>query len=120
MIQTQTILKLGDNSGVRFAKCIQVYNQKNVGSINSFVLVSIKNVRLKGKIKKGDLLKAIIIRLKYKINRKTGNFFLNNENTIVLLNKKNELYGTRIFGPVSNELRKKNFLKLLALGSAVI
>jgi large subunit ribosomal protein L14 len=120
MIQKQTILQLGDNSGARFARCIDVYNPKKMGSINAFILVSIKSVRLKGKIKKGDLLKAIVIRVKYKVTRKTGNFLSCNENTIVLLNKKNELYGTRVFGPISQELRKKNFLKLLALGSVVI
>lgn len=120
MIQTQTVLKLGDNSGVRFAKCIQIYSQKKLGSINCFILVSVKNIRYKGKIKKGDLLKAIVIRIKHKITRRTGNFIILNENSVVLLNKKNEIYGTRIFGPISNELRKKNLLKLLALASIII
>ena len=119
MIQTQTVLKSGDNSGIRFVKCIQVYNGQ-VGSINSLILVTIKNVKFYDKIKKGDLFKSIIIRIKRKKNRRTGHSFSFSENTIVLLNKKNELYGTRVFGPICNELRKKNFLKLLSLGAIII
>lgn len=119
MIQTQTVLKSGDNSGIRFVKCIQVYNGQ-IGSINSLILVTVKTVKSYDKIKKGDLFKSIVIRVKCKKHRKTGYSLTFNENTIVLLNKKNELYGTRVFGPICNELRKKNFLKLLSLGSVII
>nr|YP_009476634.1 ribosomal protein L14 [Chroomonas placoidea]AVM81127.1 ribosomal protein L14 [Chroomonas placoidea] len=119
MIQTQTIFKSGDNSGIRFVKCIQVYSGQ-LGSINSLILVAIKSVKSCDKIKKGDLFKSIIVRLRCKKHRKTGHSILFNENTVVLLNKKNELYGTRVFGPICNELRKKNFLKLLSLGSIII
>jgi len=119
MIQKQTVLKLGDNSGVRFVKCIHVYNS-HIGRINSLILATVKNVKSYDKIKKGDLFKCIIIRLKGKKHRKTGNSISFNENTVVLLNKKDEFYGTRVFGPICNELRKKNFLRLLSLGSIII
>lgn len=120
MIQKQTILKVSDNSGVRYAKCIQVYSNTIVGSINSLILVSVKNVNLGDKLKKGTILKSIIVRLNRKIYRKTGDSIMFNENSIVLLNKKNELYGTRVFGPICNELRQKNFVKLLSLGSIIV
>jgi large subunit ribosomal protein L14 len=117
MIQKQTILKAADNSGVRTAKCIQIY--KN-GSINSLILVTIKNIKLDGKLKKGDIFKSIVIRVRKKIHRKTGDSLSFFENSIVLLNKKDELYGTRVFGPLCNELRKKNLVKLLSLSSIII
>lgn len=119
MIQTQTSFKLRDNSGVRIAKCIRIYRNR-VGFINSIVLVSIQNVKFHAKVKKGDLLKGIIVGVKYKNNRKTGNSIAFDENSLVLLNKKNELYGTRIFGPIDIELRKKSLLKLLSLSSNFI
>lgn len=119
MIQTQTSLKLRDNSGVRIAKCIRIYKNR-VGSINSTVLVSIQNVKFQAKVKKGDLFKGIIVGVRYKNNRKTGNIIAFDENSLVLLNKKNELYGTRIFGPIDIKLRKKSLLKLLSLSSNLI
>ncbi len=119
MIQIQTIIKVADNSGARNGKCIHVYKNKT-GSINSLILVSIKNIKNDGKLKKGDIFKSIIIRLNKKVHRKTGDSLAFSENSIVLLNKKNELYGTRVFGPICNELRKKNLLKLLSLGSIII
>jgi large subunit ribosomal protein L14 len=118
MIQKQTILKSADNSGIRFAKCIEIYASN--GIINSLILVSIKNLKYTQKIKKGQLFKAIIVRSNYRLQRKTGNFMLFDQNSIILLDKKNEIYSTRIFGPISNELRKKNFLKLLSLSSIII
>lgn len=120
MIQTQTILKIGDNSGIRTAKCIQVYSGNKPASLNSLILVSLKNLKFDSKLKKGDIFKSIIIRLKRKTYRKTGDSITFAENSVVLLNKKNELYGTRVFGPICNELRKKNFVKLLSLGSIII
>lgn len=120
MIQKQTIIKVTDNSGVRYAKCIQIYGNTAMGSINSIMLITVRNLKLAGKLKKGAILKSIIIRLKRKINRKTGDSVSFNENAIVLLNKKEDLYGTRVFGPMCNELRRKNFVKLLSLGSIFV
>lgn len=119
MIQLQTTLKLGDNSGVRLVKCLKIYKYK-FGTLSLIILVCIKTVKPQSKVKKGTLYKAIIIRQKYKIHRKQGNSIFFNENSVILLNKKNEFFNTRIFGPVGNELRKKNLLKILSLGSIII
>jgi large subunit ribosomal protein L14 len=119
MIILQTQLAIVDNSGTKLATCIKIYN-KNVGSVNNTILISVKNLKVYGKIKKGDLFKAIIIRTKQKKQRKYGNSIVFMENAAVLLNKKDELYGTRIFGPVGSELRKKRFTKLLSLASFII
>lgn len=116
-IQTKTIA--ADNSGVRIARCIRVYG-KTVGVLNNILLVSVKSLKFHAKIKKGDLFKAIIIRTKQKNQRSYGNSITFMDNSIIILNKKNELYGTRIFGPVGIELRKKRFSKILSLASNVI
>lgn len=119
MIQRQTKLKLGDNSGVRVVQCLYVYKNK-VGLIGFTILISVKNIKPQSKLKKGGIHKAIIIRTKYKTQRKNGNSIFFNDNAVVLLNKKEELFSTRIFGPIGNELRKKNLLKILSLGSVII
>jgi large subunit ribosomal protein L14 len=119
MIQRQTKLKLGDNSGIRFAKCLSIYKNR-IGFTGLVILISIKSVKSQSKIKKGSIYKGIIIRIKRKIQRQNGNSIFFNENAIVILNKKNDLFSTRIFGPVCNELRKKNLLKVLSLGSIIV
>jgi large subunit ribosomal protein L14 len=119
MILLQTKIMATDNSGIRVATCIKIY-YNNVGSVNNIVLVSVKNLKFHAKLKKGDLFKAIIIRTKKKNQRQNGNCITFIDNAMVILNKKNELYGTRIFGPIANELRKKRFTKILSLASVII
>jgi large subunit ribosomal protein L14 len=119
MIQSQTKLKLGDNCGIRLAKCLSVYKNKK-GSIGLIILVSVKNVKPQSKIKKGSIYKGVLIRIKQKIQRQNGNSIFFNENAIIILNKKNDIFSTRIFGRIANELRKKNLLKILSLGSIII
>jgi large subunit ribosomal protein L14 len=119
MIQSQTRLKVGDNSGIRLAKCLLIYKNK-IGLIGFTILITVKIVKSQSKIKKGNLFKGVIIRIKYKTQRQNGNSLFFNDNTIILLNKKNDLYSTRIFGPIGNELRKKKLLKILSLGSTII
>jgi large subunit ribosomal protein L14 len=118
MIQSQTRLKLGDNSGVQIAKCFLIYKSK-FGYIGFNILVSIQFIKPQSKIKKGSIYKAIIIRTKYKIKRKNGVCCIFNENVVVILNNKNDILGTRIFGPITNEIRKFN-VKLLSLSYYII
>lgn len=119
MIFLQGKLNISDNSGIRAAICIKVYLKKT-GVLNEIILVSVKSLKFNAKIKKGDLFKAIIIRTKQKTQRRYGNSISFLDNAAVILNKKDELYGTRIFGPVANELRKKRFTKILSLASVII
>lgn len=129
MIQLRTILEISDNTGAQKGQCLKVYNKsnKNIGTIGSIFLVSIKKVKNKNKSKKiykKELHKAILIRIKKKINRYDGSAIKFNVNSAILLKKelqKNVYYpiGTRVFGPVANELRifeKKNF-KILSISS---
>lgn len=119
MIFLQTKIIASDNSGIRTATCIKVYLKK-IGKLNNIILISVKYLKFNAKIKKGDLFKAIIVRTKQKNHRQYGNSINFIDNAVVILNKKNELYGTRIFGPVANELRKKRFTKILSLASTII
>ena len=129
MIQLRTILEISDNTGAQKGQCLKVYNKsnKNIGTIGSIFLVSIKKVKNKNKSKKiykKELHKDILIRIKKKINRYDGSAIKFNVNSAILLKKelqKNVYYpiGTRVFGPVANELRifeKKNF-KILSISS---
>ena len=119
MIINQTILKVCDNSGVRFVKCFKVYDAF-VGQIGSSVYASVKDVKSKSKLQKGDIIKGIIIRQRAFLNRFTGNYISFSYNDVILLNNKQEPLGTRIFGPLTLELRKKNLVKLLSLASILI
>mmetsp|Transcript_22576 Transcript_22576/g.57058 ORF Transcript_22576/g.57058 Transcript_22576/m.57058 type:complete len:120 (+) Transcript_22576:882-1241(+) len=119
MIQSQTKLKLGDNSGVRLARCLHIYKRK-VGFIGCLILVSIRATKPQNKIKKGTIHKAIIVRTSYKTNRQNGFSVFFDENAVILVNKKEELLTTRIFGPIGSELRRKNLLKILSLGSVIV
>lgn len=119
MIQSQTKLKLGDNSGVRVARCFHIYKNR-IGLIGFLILVSVRATKPQNKIKKGTVHKAIIIRTSYKTQRQNGFSVFFNENAIVLVNKKEELLTTRIFGPIGGELRRKNLLKILSLGSVIV
>jgi large subunit ribosomal protein L14 len=119
MIQDRSILRLADNSGAKLVQCIKVYKTKKV-SVGSLILVAIKQVRSQSKIKKGELYKAIVVRLNGLISRKNGNYIRCSENAVVLLNSKNEFFGTRLIGPITNELRKKKLMKILSLTKFII
>ena len=119
MISTLTKLKVCDNSGVKYAKCFKVYKTSS-GTIGSLVYVSIKESKNNSKYKKGDVIKGIIVRNRKIINRNTGNFLCFDSNDIVLIDLKYDIIGTRIFGPLSLELRKKRYVKLLSLSSSII
>lgn len=119
MIFNLTKFRVSDNSGVKEVKCFKIFGTK-VGSIGSVIYVSVKNFTNKSKLRKGSIVKGIIIRNRKLIDRKTGNFLLFDCNELVLLNEKYELLGTRVFGPLPLELRKKGNSKLLSLASTLI
>jgi large subunit ribosomal protein L14 len=120
MIFSKTLLKVSDNSGVKYAKCLKVLQTNsangklNYGSVGDIILVSARICSSGKPVKKGDVFKAVIIRTKRTIKREVGiiNF---KDNAIVLLNKKMLPVGTRVFGPVSVEIRRRNFSKISAL-----
>jgi len=126
MIQKGTYLNVQDNSGARLVQCIKISKgyRSRYAFIGDLILVSIKKLRTKrrllSKVKKGEVLKALIIRIK--TNSKTlnnGNFNFFFENSVVLLNKQNKLMGTRIFGLVPKKLRYTKFFRLISLSSGV-
>ena len=119
MISTLTKLKVCDNSGVKYVKCFKVYKTFS-GTIGSLVYVSIKESRNNNKYKKGDIVKGIIVRNRKVISRNTGNFLCFDSNDVILIDLKYDIIGTRIFGPLPFELRKKRYVKLLSLSSSII
>jgi len=119
MIQDRSFLKLADNSGAKLVQCIKVYKTKKV-ELGSLILITVKQVRPRSKLKKGELYKAIVVRLNTLISRKNGHYIKCSENAVVLLNTKNDVYGTRLVGPVTNELRKKKLTKILSLTKFIV
>jgi large subunit ribosomal protein L14 len=119
MILTLTKLKVCDNSGVKYVKCFKIY-KAFFGAVGSLLYTSIKESKNKYKYRKGDIVKGIVIRNKKVINRKTGNFLSFDSNDIILVDLKYDIIGTRVFGPLPLELRKKRYLKLLSLASSVV
>ena len=117
MIQHQTKLKLMDNSGARLVQCIKTLNgfNRTYSYSGDLILISIKKLRLVRKVKTGEVYFAIITRTKKQTNFKDGSSSKFNNNIIIILNSKKKFLGTRLFGPVSRNLRKKKFLKILMM-----
>ena len=115
MFQYKTILNIADNSGIKKVQFIKFKKNKN-----DILLVSIFERKIKTNIKKGTLFLATIIRKKVLKPKKNGLFFLFDDNSVVLLNSKNNLIGTRFFGPISSKLRKKKLLRVLCLTLTII
>lgn len=122
MIQVQTLLDVADNSGAKKLFCVKVIggNQRRYASVGDVIVVSVKEAMPHSKIKKGEVLRAVIVRTKKEVNRPDGSFIRFDTNSAVLLNKQNEPVGTRIFGPVARELRAKNFMKIVSLAPEVL
>lgn len=122
MIQAHSNLKVVDNSGAKIVQCIKVLggSKRKVASIGDIIIVSVKDAIPRGKVKKGEVLKGLIVRTKKEISRKDGVTLKFDNNAIVLLNNQEIPIGTRIFGPVSNELRKKQFMKIISLATTVV
>lgn len=118
----QTILVVADNSGAKRAKCIKILGGSNhmITKVGDIVVVSIVEVSPTSKIKKGSVAKGVIIRTKSTIKRPDGSIIVFDDNAIVLVDKDGEPIATRVFGPVSREVRQNNFLKIASLASEVI
>ena len=122
MIQMQTNLKVPDNSGARRVQCIKVLggSKRKVASVGDVIVVSIKDAIPRGRVKKGDVHKAVIVRTAKEIRRQDGSIIRFDDNAAVLINNQGEPIGTRIFGPVTRELRGKNFMKIISLAPEVL
>jgi large subunit ribosomal protein L14 len=122
MIQMQSSLDVADNSGAKRVMCIKVLggSKRKYASVGDIIVVSIKEALPKGRVKKGDVVKAIIVRTASPINRKDGSSIKFDTNAAVLINKDREPIGTRIFGPVPRELRFKNYMKIISLAPEVL
>ena len=118
----QTNLVVADNSGAKTARCIKVLGGSNhmITEVGDVIVVSITSVIPGSKVKKGQVAKAVIVRTKNKIVRNDGSFVKFDDNAVVLVDKDNEPIATRVFGPVSREIRQKNFLKIASLASEVL
>ena len=122
MIQMQTNLDIADNSGARRVQCIKVLggSHRRYAGIGDIIKVSIKEAIPRGKVKKGDVYTAVVVRTAKGVRRKDGSTIRFDKNSAVLLNTKLEPVGTRIFGPVTRELRDKNFMKIISLAPEVL
>jgi len=122
MIQMQTNLDVADNSGARRVQCIKVLggSKRRTASIGDVIVVSIKEAIPRGKVKKGDVHQAVIVRTAKEIHRTDGSSIRFDRNAAVLINKQGEPIGTRIFGPVTRELRAKKYMKIISLAPEVL
>ena len=122
MIQMQSNLFVADNSGARKIQCIKVLggSKRRFASIGDIIVVSIKDAIPRAKVKKGDVFKAVVVRTSKDFKRKDGTAIRFDKNAAVLLDKQEEPIATRIFGPVTRELRSKKFMKIISLAPEVI
>ena len=122
MIQVETNLDVADNSGARRVQCIRVLggSHRRWGSVGDIIVVAVKEAIPRGKVKKGDVHHAVIVRTAKEINRPDGSAIRFDKNAAVLINKQGEPIGTRIFGPVTRELRAKRFMKIVSLAPEVL
>ena len=122
MIQVETNLEIADNSGARRVQCIKVLggSKRKTASVGDIIVVSVKEAIPRGRVKKGEIHRAVIVRTAKEIRRNDGTAIRFDKNAAVLLNKQNEPIGTRIFGPVTRELRSRSFMKIVSLAPEVL
>ncbi len=122
MIQMQSILEVADNSGAKKVMCIKVLGGSHhmVAKLGDVIVVSIKEAIPGGKVKKGDVYKGVIVRTKTGVVRADGSTIKFDKNALVLLNKQDEPVGTRVFGPVTRELRAKKYVRIMSLAEEVL
>ncbi|MCD6035953.1 MAG: rplN [Rickettsiales bacterium] len=122
MIQVETFLDVADNSGAREVQCIKVLggSKRKVASVGDVIVVSVKDAIPRGKVKKGTVHRAVIVRTKKEVHRPDGSAIRFDKNAAVLINKELAPIGTRIFGPVTRELRPKGFMKIMSLAPEVL
>ncbi len=122
MIQQQTILAIADNTGARKAMCIRVLGgtKRRYGSVGDLIVMTVKDALPGGQVKKGEVVKGVIVRTKKEIRRKDGSYIRFDQNAAVLVNDQGEPRGTRIFGPVARELREKQYMRIISLAPEVL
>jgi large subunit ribosomal protein L14 len=122
MIQMQSCLDVADNSGAKLAMCIKVLggSKRRTATVGDLIVVSVKDAIPKGKVQKGDVYLAVVVRTTKGVRRIDGSIIRFDRNAAVLLNKQKEPIGTRIFGPVTRELRARNFTKIVSLAPEVL
>ena len=122
MIQQQTLLKVADNSGAKEIMCIRVMggSRRKYGNIGDVIVASVKSATPGGVVKKGDVVKAVVVRTKKGARRKDGSYIRFDENAAVIIKDDLTPRGTRIFGPVARELREKKFMKIVSLAPEVL
>ena len=122
MIQVQTELTVADNTGARIVECIKVLggSKRRTASVGDQIVVSVKEAIPNGKVKKGSVHKAVVVRTKYSIHRNDGSKVKFDNNAAVIIDEKGEPIGTRIFGPVTKELRGKGQTKIISLAPEVL
>ena len=122
MIQMRTTLDVADNSGARRVQCIKVLggSKRKYASIGDIIVVSVKEAIPNGKVKKGDVAKAVIVRTVKEQRRRDGTYIRFDRNAAVLINDQGEPIGTRVFGPVARELRERRFMKIISLAPEVL
>lgn len=121
MLQQESILKVADNTGAREVLLIRVLGggRKRYASVGDSIVVTVKDALSSGNIKKGEISKAVVVRTKNHILRKDGSYLSFDDNACVLINNSGEVKGTRILGPVSRELRERQYMKIISLASEV-
>jgi large subunit ribosomal protein L14 len=122
MIQTTTTLDVADNSGAKKVMCIKVLggSKRKYASVGDVIVVSVKEAIPNAKVKKGDVVKAVVVRTRREVARPDGSYIKFDGNSAVLINKDMEPIGTRIFGPVARELRARKFMKIISLAPEVL
>ncbi|WP_097462392.1 50S ribosomal protein L14 [Mangrovitalea sediminis] len=122
MIQTQTMLDVADNSGARRVMCIKVLggSHRRYASVGDIIKVTVKDAIPRGKVRKGQVLKAVVVRTRFGVRRPDGSLIRFDGNAAVLLNNQDAPIGTRIFGPVTRELRNEKFMKIISLAPEVL
>ena len=122
MIQNQSVLEVADNSGAKKVMCIKVLggSHRRYASVGDIIVVSVKEASPTGKVRKGEVARAVVVRTSKELRRKDGSYIRFDNNSAVLVNKDGEPIGTRIFGPVARELRAKSFTKIASLANEVL
>ena len=122
MIQVETQLDVADNSGAKRVSCIKVLggSRRRYATVGDIIVVSVKDALPNSKVKKGAVMKAVVVRTKKEVGRADGSYIKFDSNSAVLLSSQLEPVGTRIFGPVARELRQKNFMKIVSLAPEVL
>jgi large subunit ribosomal protein L14 len=122
MIQMESVLDVADNSGAKRVKCVKVLggSKRKYASVGDIIVVSVKDAAPNGKVKKGQIARAVVVRTRKELRRVDGSYIRFDTNSAVLVNKEDEPIGTRIFGPVARELRGKGFTKIVSLAPEVL